>query len=90
MSQDSHKAVSTQDRFAIEQPFELPDDQPNHNEGRTLAAWFAMLGIVLGAIVATLGVCLGQYVIIAVGAAVVVAALLGGYFLRLAGQGQPR
>ncbi|GAA2247894.1 hypothetical protein GCM10010401_22160 [Rarobacter faecitabidus] len=90
MSDASQKSGASANRFELEQHFELPDKVPPHNEGQTVAAWFAMLGIILGAIVATVGICLASIPVVAVGAAVIAAGLLGGLFLRLAGHGQRR
>lgn len=90
MSTSPQRPTDVDSRFAREQHFELPDHVPPHNEGRTVAAWFAMLGVIIGSAIATLGVCLTSLVVVAVGAAVIVAALLGGVFLRQAGQGQRR
>ncbi len=86
----SHQSSNTADRFEQEQHFKLPDAVPPHNEGQTVAAWFAMLGIILGVAIATVGVCLSNLVMVVVGGVVVAAALVGGLFLRLAGHGQPR
>ncbi|MCL1871275.1 MAG: hypothetical protein FWF90_12785 [Promicromonosporaceae bacterium] len=67
----------------------LPDAAPFHNEGKTVAAWVAMIGVTLGAIIAAAGF-IGPWLwVIIVGAVIVVASLVAGVVLRAMGHGQP-
>src|SRR5699024_3166520 len=64
---------------------------PHHNEGKTAAAWTMNLGIVLGALAIAVGMVVGDLaVLLWAGAAVVVASIVVGVVLKLAGLGQPR
>jgi len=67
----------------------LPDAAPFHNEGKTVAAWVAMIGTTAGAVIAAAGF-IGPWLwVIIVGAVVVVASLIAGVVLRSMGHGQP-
>ncbi|QAY70871.1 HGxxPAAW family protein [Xylanimonas protaetiae] len=68
----------------------LPDAAPFHNEGKTLAAWVAMIGVTVGAIIAAAGFVSPTVWLIVVGAVVVVGSLVAGGVLRGMGHGQPR
>ncbi|WP_425953826.1 HGxxPAAW family protein [Xylanimonas sp. McL0601] len=68
----------------------LPDAAPFHNEGKTVAAWVAMTGVTLGAIIAAIGFLAPTMWVIVVGAVVVVGSLVAGAVLRSLGHGQPR
>src|SRR5690625_4857244 len=63
---------------------------PPHNEGKTVAAWSLNLGLVLGGIIIAFGMVLGHMIAIAVGAVVMVVALIAGVVMSLAGLGQKR
>ncbi|ASK66963.1 hypothetical protein CFK39_15395 [Brachybacterium avium] len=64
---------------------------PHHNEGKTVAAWTMNLGIVLGALAIGVGmVFAGLNILIWVGAAVVLVAVIIGLVLSRTGLGQPR
>lgn len=64
---------------------------PHHNEGKTVAAWTMNLGIVAGSVGIAVGMVVPSLsVLLWVGAAVVVLALLAGVVLSKAGLGQPR
>ncbi|QAY62497.1 hypothetical protein ET495_03665 [Xylanimonas allomyrinae] len=71
-----------------ENPY-LPSAAPFHNEGKTVAAWVAMIGVTLGAIIAAVGFLSPTLWIIVAGAVVVVASLIAGAVLRGMGLGQP-
>jgi len=70
------------------EPDQLPDPA-NHNEGKTPAAWATNSGIVVGAIVGGVGFMIPNFAVVWAGAALVVAALIGGAVLRGLGYGQP-
>lgn len=59
------------------------------NHGRTPAAWATNGLIVLGALIAAIGVMIPMLTLMWVGAGVVVAALAVGAVLRALGHGQP-
>ncbi|PWH05795.1 hypothetical protein DEO23_11375 [Brachybacterium endophyticum] len=61
---------------------------PPENEGNTVAAWVCTVGVVLGSIVAALGLVLVDVPIIIGGAIVIVLALIVSLVLRIAGFGQ--
>jgi len=71
-----------------ELPFELPAANPPHNEGHTVAAWFAMILIMVGTAVGAVGVCTTTSWVIVAGLVVIVCGLVGGVLLRSAGHGQ--
>ncbi|AEG44220.1 HGxxPAAW family protein [Isoptericola variabilis] len=68
----------------------LPPAVPPTNHGHTVAAWTAMIGIMLGALVAAIGVVVAQAVIFWVGMGVVLLACLAGLVLRNMGYGQAK
>lgn len=64
---------------------------PHHNEGKTVAAWTMNLGIVLGSLGIGIGMVVSSLsILIWIGAAVVLLAVIGGVVLSKAGLGQPR
>ena len=67
----------------------LPDAAPFHNEGKTVAAWVAMIGTTVGAVIAAAGFIGPTLWLIIVGAVIVVASLVAGLVLRSMGHGQP-
>lgn len=69
-------------------PQHLPDVAPG-NHGRTLAAWVTNGLIVLGALIAAIGLMIPQFALVWVGAGVIVVALVVGGVLRALGHGQP-
>ncbi|MFI2705300.1 HGxxPAAW family protein [Cellulosimicrobium composti] len=66
----------------------LPPAAPPTNHGHTVAAWFTMIGIMLGAVVAAVGVVIAAVWLFWVGMGVVALALVGGVVLRNMGYGQ--
>ncbi|WP_253049716.1 HGxxPAAW family protein [Cellulosimicrobium cellulans] len=66
----------------------LPPAAPPTNHGHTVAAWFTMIGIMVGALVAAIGVVVAAVWLFWVGMGVVAVALIGGLVLRNAGYGQ--
>lgn len=69
-----------------------PENLPpaaSHNHGRTPAAWATNGLIVLGALLAAIGLMIPLLALAWVGAGVVVAALAVGAVLRALGHGQP-
>lgn len=69
-------------------PQNLPDVAPG-NHGRTLAGWVTNGLIVLGALLAAVGLMIPTFALVWVGAGVVVVALAVGATLRALGHGQP-
>jgi hypothetical protein len=69
--------------------YDLPPASPNANEGKTVAGWTLMWGVILGAVILAVGVAAYEMWIIAVGAAVVVLALVASRVMRGMGLGQP-
>ncbi|WNM23181.1 HGxxPAAW family protein [Demequina capsici] len=68
-------------------PQDLPEAAP-HNHGRTLAAWVTNVGLVLAALVASLGIGIPQISLVWVGAALAVVSLAAGGALKALGHGQ--
>jgi hypothetical protein len=66
----------------------LPPTTPPTNHGRTVAAWTTTWGVVLGGVVAALGVALTLAWLFWVGMGIVVLALVLGKVLQLLGHGQ--
>lgn len=70
------------------EPQDLPDIAP-HNHGKTVAAWVTNVGLVVAAIVASIGIAFPVWPVVWVGVGIaVVAAVIGGA-LRALGHGQP-
>jgi hypothetical protein len=67
----------------------LPPRSPAENEGHTLAAWFAMIGVMVGAIIFGVGMIFVNAPVMIAGGVVIVVGLVGGAILRKAGRGQP-
>lgn len=61
---------------------------PPHNEGKTVAAWTLNMGVVLGAVIVAVGMVLGDLLPIAVGAGVILLAIIAGVGLSMAGLGK--
>ncbi|GAA1734686.1 hypothetical protein GCM10009809_32420 [Isoptericola hypogeus] len=68
----------------------LPPAVPPTNHGHTVAAWFTMIGIMVGAIVAAVGVTIAAVWLFWVGMGIVVVANVIGLVLRNMGYGQAR
>jgi len=68
----------------------LPPAIPPTNHGHTVAAWVTMLGILLGTVVAAIGVLIAAPWLFWVGIGVVVAANVAGLVLRNMGFGQAK
>jgi hypothetical protein len=68
----------------------LPPSAPPTNHGHTVAAWFTMIGIIVGSVVAGLAVAFAQVWLFWVGMAIVLLSLVGGGVLRNMGYGQPK
>ncbi|WP_265521073.1 HGxxPAAW family protein [Oerskovia flava] len=66
----------------------LPPSAPPTNHGHTVAAWFTMIGIMVGSLVAAIGVVIAAVWLFWVGMGVVAVALAGGVVLRNMGYGQ--
>lgn len=67
----------------------LPPSAPPTNHGHTTAAWFTTIVVVLGSAVAGVAMCFALVWLAVVGAVIVVAGLVGGKILSVAGYGQP-
>ena len=70
------------------EPQDLPEVAP-HNHGRTTAAWVTNTGLVLAAILASVGIAIPNWPLTWVGVGVAVVALAAGGALRALGHGQP-
>jgi hypothetical protein len=68
----------------------LPPAVPPANHGHTVAAWTAMIGVMIGALVAAIGVTVAQPVIFWIGLGVVALAVIAGLVLRNMGFGQAK
>ena len=67
----------------------MPPSAAPRNHGRTVAAWTTTLIVVVGAVVAGLGVALAEPWLAWVGGGVVLAGLIVGKVLQMMGLGQP-
>ena len=63
---------------------------PPHNEGKTPAAWTLSLGVVIGAVIAAVGMIMAAYPVMAIGAGVMLLAVVAGIVMSLAGFGKKR
>lgn len=68
----------------------LPPAAPPTNHGHTVAAWFTMIGIMVGAVVAGLAMVASLVWLFWVGMGIVLVGIVGGVVLRNMGYGQPR
>ena len=68
----------------------LPPAVPPTNHGHTVAAWVTMIGIMLGAVVAAIGLVVAQTWLFWAGFVVVAVALVVGLVLRNLGFGQDK
>ncbi|BDZ43531.1 hypothetical protein GCM10025865_28300 [Paraoerskovia sediminicola] len=66
----------------------LPPVSPPTNHGHTTAAWFTMVGIMVGAFVAAIAFVIPVVWLFWVGMGIVVVGLVGGLLLRNMGYGQ--
>lgn len=69
-------------------PDDLPDEATT-NHGQTTAAWVTSAGLVLGALVFSVGLAFPVWPVVWTGVGIVVAALAAGAVLRALGHGQP-
>lgn len=67
----------------------LPPAAPPRNHGHTTAAWVTVTLVLVGAVVSSIGVVLGEEWMFWVGLGVVVVALVLGRVLKMLGFGQP-
>ena len=63
---------------------------PPHNEGNTVAAWTLSALVVLGVIIAAVGLAVASTMLIIVGAVIAVLGVVAGLGLSLAGFGQKK
>lgn len=68
----------------------LPVASPPKNHGHTTAAWVTVVVVVLGALVASVGVMVAESWMFWAGIAVIVVGLVVGRVLAMLGLGQPR
>lgn len=67
---------------------DLPEVAP-HNHGRTRAAWVTNIGLVVAAVLLSVGIAIPVHPVTIAGIVVAVAALAAGGALRALGHGQP-
>lgn len=73
------------------EPIYLPETVPPTNHGHTVAAWTAMIGVIVGAVVSAVGSLPGvPFLLFWVGLVVAAAACVAGLVLRNMGYGQPK
>ncbi len=70
------------------EPQDLPEVAP-HNHGRTVAAWVTNVALVIGAIVASIGIAFPVWPVVWVGAGIALVGVVVGGALRALGHGQP-
>ncbi|SEI79362.1 HGxxPAAW family protein [Demequina mangrovi] len=70
------------------EPQDLPEIAP-HNHGRTTAAWVTNIGLVIAALLASVGIAIPVHALTIAGIVVAVASLAAGAVLRALGHGQP-
>ncbi|WP_297082683.1 HGxxPAAW family protein [uncultured Demequina sp.] len=69
-------------------PENLPDEA-HANHGKTTAAWVTNAGLVIAALVASIGIAFPVWPVVWVGVGLAVVALAAGATLRALGHGQP-
>ena len=67
----------------------LPPASPPRNHGHTVAAWVTVSAVMLGAVVAAVGVVVAESWVFWLGLGIIVLGVLVGITLRKAGLGQP-
>ncbi|WP_062377630.1 HGxxPAAW family protein [Demequina pelophila] len=70
------------------EPEDLPDVAP-HNHGRTRAAWVTNVGLVIAAVLVSIGIGWTVWPVVWVGVGVAVVSLVVGAVMRALGHGQP-
>ena len=70
------------------EPQDLPEVAP-HNHGKTVAGWVTNVGLVIAAIIASVGIAFPVWPVVWVGIGVAVVAVAAGGALRALGHGQP-
>jgi len=70
------------------EPQDLPEVAP-HNHGRTTAAWATNVGLVLAALLASVGIAIPVWPLVWVGVGIAVVSIAAGAALRALGHGQP-
>ncbi|WP_062292107.1 HGxxPAAW family protein [Demequina phytophila] len=70
------------------EPQDLPEIAP-HNHGRTTAAWVTNWGLVIAALLMSVGIAIPVHPLTFVGIGVAVVSLAAGAALRALGHGQP-
>jgi hypothetical protein len=70
--------------------FDLPPGPPPANHGKTSAAWITVLVIMVGGLIATIGMIFASIPLTIAGSAVLVLGLVVGRVMRAMGLGQPR
>ena len=68
----------------------LPPSGPPANEGKTVAAWTTVVIVLVGAVVAAVGVAAGLHWLAWVGGAIIVVGIVVGGVMRSLGHGQPQ
>ncbi|GAA4422303.1 hypothetical protein GCM10023169_16490 [Georgenia halophila] len=71
------------------QTYTLPPAAPNHNHGRTKAAWVLAIGASIGVLVVGLGLIFSSMPVTVAGVVVTVVALVVSAVMRGMGLGQP-
>ncbi|MDN4479334.1 HGxxPAAW family protein [Demequina muriae] len=69
-------------------PEDLPDEA-HSNHGKTTAGWVTNVGLVVAALVASIGIAFPVWPVVWVGVGLAVVALAAGASLRALGHGQP-
>lgn len=70
------------------EPQDLPEVAP-HNHGRTTAAWATNVGLVLAALLVSVGIAIPVWPLVWVGVGIAVVSIAAGAALRALGHGQP-
>lgn len=70
------------------EPQDLPEIAP-HNHGKTVAAWVTNVGLVIAAVVASIGIAFPVWPVVWVGVGIAVVSVAAGGALRALGHGQP-
>ncbi|WP_084103948.1 HGxxPAAW family protein [Demequina sp. NBRC 110056] len=69
-------------------PEDLPEEA-HANHGKTTAAWVTNIGLMIAALVASIGIAIPVWPVVWVGVGLAVVALAAGASLRALGHGQP-
>lgn len=71
------------------EPYSLPPAAPFHNHGLTPAGWVLALGVCFGVLLGGIGLAIDLHLLLWIGIALVICAIIASFILHATGRGQP-